>query len=184
MAKIKRTNLSKSDMKHLPKVNGNDFKEKCAYYTELIFTRVSKPEAFKTAFPDKYEKVLANTKDDRFIKANIAKAINQVEQTEFMQECFYAANKHWWMKFLGKKQEIFENVYEMAMDKEASARDRLSASKIFLDHVPDAPKETNINVKVEVGSNEFKDMLLEKKQALMSAANDIIDVETEEDETN
>ena len=53
--KITRTNLTKNDMKNLPSINGDEYKEQCAYYTELVFTKMNKVEAFKKAFPDRYK---------------------------------------------------------------------------------------------------------------------------------
>lgn len=169
-------------MKNLPNANGDEFKESCAYYTELVFTKMSKENAFKAAFPDKYKQAVDRAGgNDRVVNANIKKAINSVEGSKFMKDCFYAANKHWWMKFLGKKQDVFEKLYEDAMDDELAARDRHNASKIFLAHIPDAPKEDKVTVEVKVGSDEFKNMLMDKKRQLMNAANeDIIEVETED----
>lgn len=182
--KITRTNLTKSDMKNLPSVNGDEYKEQCAYYTELVFTKMNKIEAFKKAFPDRYKDALDKTGGNpSVVNANIAKEINKIERSKFVQECFYSANKHWWMKFLGKKQDIYEKLYDTAMDDEESTQNRLNASKIFLQFIPDAPKEDKVIVEVKVGSDEFKDMLLEKKRALYNAANntdDIIDGEIDE----
>lgn len=167
-------------MKNLPPINGDAYKESCAYYTELIFTKHDKVDAFMLAFPDKYKEIKSYSATDNIFNANITKTINQVERSKFMQECFNAANKHWWMKFLGKKQDIYEKVYQTALDDNESTKDRLTASKIFLAHVPDAPKEEKLTVEVKVGSDEFKNMLMEKKRLLHKAANDVIDAEIED----
>jgi len=178
---MSKTNLTKSDMKHLPKVNGDDFKESCAYYTELIFTKTDKTTAFRLAFPDRYKKAISNAGDnDKLIASKIKKGINTVESSAFMKECFYTANKHWWMKFMGKKQRVFEKLYEDAISDDIDIKDRHNASKIFLAHIPDAPKEDTIKVEVKVGSDEFKSMLMQKKKLIHNTANeDIIDAETE-----
>lgn len=169
-------NLTKADMKKLPKINGNEFKESCAYYTELIFTKTDKREAFKKAFPDKYQLAIERAcGNPNLIEAKIKKGINQVESSAFMQECFYAANKHWWMKFIHKKNDIYEKVYDTATDDTESTRDRLNAAKIFLQFAPDTPKEEKITVEVKVGSDEFKNMLLEKKKQIHNAANESIE---------
>lgn len=183
MAKIKRTNLSKSDMKNLPSVNGDEFKEACAYYTELVFTKTNKIEAFKKSFPDKYKDCVDKSNGNSNIAtALIKRSIYSLERTQFMQECFYQGNKHWWMKFLGKKQRVFEKLYEDAVSDDVDIRDRHNASKIFLSYVPDAPKEDKLTVEVKVGSDEFKSMLQEKKRMLYSAANeDILDAEVDND---
>jgi hypothetical protein len=116
------------------------------------------------------------------INANVTKEINKLERNKFVQECFYSANKHWWIKFLGKKQDIYEKLYETALDDNERTSDRLNASKIFLSYIPDAPKDDKITIEVKVGSTEFKDMLLEKKRELYNAANseDIIEGEIDE----
>jgi hypothetical protein len=75
------------------------------------------------------------------------------------------------MKFLGKKQNIMEKVYDTAMDDSERTGDRLNAAKIFMQFAPDAPKEDKITVEVKVGSEEFKQMLNQKKKELHSAAN-------------
>ena len=184
MAKANKPLLSRHDMKNLPNVNGDEFKENCAIYTELVFTKVSKEEAFKMVFKDKYEKIIRDSNGSKLLeKALLNKGIQQLERTKFMQECFYTANKHWWMKFLGKKQDVYEKLYDTAMDEAESTQNRLNASKIFLQFIPDAPKEDKVVVEVKVGSDEFKDMLLEKKRALYNAANntdDVIDGEIDE----
>jgi len=180
MAKIKRTNLTKNDMKHLPNTNGDNFKEQCAYYTELVFTKHNKTESFRIAFPDKYQQAIDRAGgNNNVVNANIKKAINQVENSKFMQECFTVANKHWWMKFIGKKQQVLEKLYDDAISDELDIRDRHNASKLFMSYVPDAPKEEKVTVEVKVGSDEFKNMLLEKKRLLHSTANneEIIDAE-------
>jgi hypothetical protein len=167
-------------MKNLPKFNGDPKKESYRYYTELIFTGTPKREAFKEAFPDEYEKVLAD--HPQMYEAVIGKRINTLERTKFVQECFTAANKNWWMRFMTKKQDIYENLYSIAMDEGEKTADRLAASKTFLQYVPDAPKEDiTVNVEVKVGSDEFKKMLDDKKRQLHSVANkDVIDVEVED----
>ena len=173
MAKANKPLLSRHDMKNLPNVNGDEFKENCAIYTELVFTKVSKEEAFKMVFKDKYEKIIRDSNGSKLLeKALLSKGIQQLERTKFMQECFYTANKHWWMKFLGKKHDIFEKLYNDAMDDSLEVKDRHSASKIFLGYVPDAPKEDKVTVEIKVGSDEFKDMLAQKKRQLYMVAND------------
>ena len=160
-------------MKNLPSINGDEYKEQCAYYTELVFTKMNKVEAFKKAFPDRYKEALDKTGGNpSVVNANITKEINKIERSKFVQECFYSANKHWWMKFLGKKHDIFEKLYNDAMDDNLEVKDRHSASKIFLGYVPDAPKEDKVTVEIKVGSDEFKDMLAQKKRQLYMVAND------------
>jgi len=81
---------------------------------------------------------------------------------------------------MGKKQKVFEKLYEDAISDEIDIKDRHNASKIFLAHIPDAPKEDTIKVEVKVGSDEFKSMLMQKKKLIHNTANeDIIDAETE-----
>lgn len=181
--KITKTNLTKNDMKHLPNINGDKYKEQCAYYTELVFTKMDKIEAFKQSFPERYQTAIDNANGNNgLINANVTKEINKLERNKFVQECFYSANKHWWIKFLGKKQDIYEKLYETALDDNERTSDRLNASKIFLSYIPDAPKDDKITIEVKVGSTEFKDMLLEKKRELYNAANseDIIEGEIDE----
>ena len=173
MPRATKSLLTKHDMKNLPVINGDDFKESCALYTELVFTKHSKEEAYKIAFPDKYNNIVSM--GSNVLNANLKKAINQLERTKFVQECFYNANKHWWMKFMGKKNDIFEKLYNDALSDDIDIRDRHNASKIFLTFIPDAPKEDKVVVEVKVGSDEFKDMLLEKKRLLYSAANESIE---------
>jgi len=104
---------------------------------------------------------------------------HRIEKGSFVQECFAVANKHWWTKFITKKQDIYENLYNTAMDTNEKTADRLNASKIFLANVPDAPKEeVKVNVEVKVGSDEFKKMLDKKKRDLHTAANgDVVEGE-------
>lgn len=179
-----RGNLTKADMKHLPAHNGDPFKEAAAYYTELVFTGTKKKDALKEAFPDKYDNAIKKAAGNKnLIAPNLAKAVAMVERAKFVQDCFNQANKHWWMKFMTKKQNVFEKLYKDALDEDLDTRDRHNAAKIFLAHIPDAPKEEKITVEVKVGSDEFKAQLAEKKRAIHSIANETIeDAEVIEDE--
>jgi hypothetical protein len=182
VGKIPRSNLTKNDLKNLPNPNGNEFKEQCSYYTELIFTNHSRTEALKLAFPDKYQKAIMDAKgNDKMVNMNVRKQINQVENSSFTKECFSVANKQWWMKFIGKKQNVLEKLYSDAISDDLEVRDRHNASKLFLTYLPEMQKEDKLTVEVKVGSSEFKDMLTEKKKQLYNAANqDIVDVEVED----
>ena len=179
-----RGNLTKADMKHLPAHNGDPFKEAAAYYTELVFTGTKKREALKQAFPDKYNHAVNKAAGNKnLIAPNISRAISLLERSKFVQDCFNQANKHWWMKFMTKKQDIFTKLYDDALNEDLETRDRHNAAKIFLAHIPDAPKEDKITVEVKVGSDEFKAQLAEKKRLIHNIANETIeDAEVIEDE--
>lgn len=172
--------LTKQDLKNLPKSNGDPRREQGRLYTELVFTGLSRRKAFEEVFPEKVEALKAKY-EEKWYPREVARMVHRIERGSFVQECFTVANKDWWTKFITKKQDIYENLYNTAMDTNEKTADRLNASKIFLTNVPDAPKEeVKVNVEIKVGSDEFKKMLDKKKRDLHSAANgDVIDVEGE-----
>jgi len=172
--------LTKKDLKNLPKSNGDPRREQGRLYTELVFTGLSRRKAFEEVFPEKVEALKVKYPASAYPR-EVARMVHRIERGSFVQECFTIANKDWWTKFITKKQDIYENLYNTAMDKNEKTVDRLNASKIFLTNVPDAPKEDiKVNVEVKVGSDEFKKMLDQKKRELHGAANgNIIDVEGE-----
>lgn len=174
--------LTKQDLKNLPNPNGNPRKEAGRLYTELIFTGTSKRAAFEQCFPEDVQQ-LKDKYEEKYYSREVSRAISRIERRDFVKECFTVANKDWWTKFILKKQAIYNNLYETAMDANEKTADRLNASKIFLSHVPDAPKEDiKVKVEVKVGSDEFKKMLDKKKRDLHSAANsDIIEAEIEDE---
>lgn len=175
--------LTKKDLENLPNPNGNPQKEAARLYTELVFTGTPKRAAFEQAFPERVEE-LKEKFDIKYYPREVSRAISRVERNKFTQECFNIANKDWWTKFITKKQDIYSELYNTAMNPDEKTADRLNASKIFLAHVPDAPKEeVKVNVEVKVGSDEFKKMLDKKKRDLHTAANgDIIDITPEVEE--
>lgn len=173
--------LTKADMAILPKSPmGNETKELFSEYVELVMERVPKSTILKTLFPDRYQRAVDRASGKQsVIEANVRKEINQIERAKYVQSLFEAADKHWWIQFLDKKQDLYEGLFEIAKDKGEQTKDRISASKTLLHYMPSAIREQKVEHthKLE-GEESFKDRLSTMKKELHSAANsDAIEVE-------
>lgn len=179
-------NLTKQDIKDLPNSPiGNETKECVTQYVMLVYERVPKPDALKEAFPDRYQRAVDRAGGNQdVLNANIRKEINQVERSKYCRDIYASEHKDWWIKFLTKKEKVFENLVNIALDEGESARTRVEASRAFLQFAPEKAIENNVKVEVNVTGDDFKKTLLERKKALYDTATmDVIDVEVEPEES-
>jgi hypothetical protein len=167
--------VDKMTLKKLSKVSLDEDRDRYRQYVELIFKGETKIDAMKEVFPDRYLKV----KD----KGNMAigREVGLLERNNIVQDMYAVVHKTWWKDFIVKKQDMFSNLYDLAMDKENSPRDRINASKTLLQHIPEAPTEININSVVE-HKISFEDKLKNMQRQLYKAANNIEEVEVIEHE--
>ena len=172
--------LTKADIAMLPKSPvGSETKEKFAEYVQMVMNRVNKKEIIKIVFPERYERAVERASGKQsVIDANLTKEVNQIDRSVYVQELYASANKHWWITFLDKKQDLYENLYNISMDTGEETRDRISASRTLLQFLPEAPREDKLEITHKVQGEDFKSKLLEMKRELHSAANNsAIDVD-------
>ncbi|MGA1047512.1 MAG: hypothetical protein ACO3UU_05850, partial [Minisyncoccia bacterium] len=154
---------NKEDVSRLANdANRDKYKE----YVEMIFRGVSKEDAYKECFPAEWIEIKDKSKNI------ITKTINKVDNSKIVQDMYSLVHKHWWKDFIVKKQDIFSNLYGMAMNEDIAPRDRISASKTLLQHIPEAPTEININSVVE-HKISFEDKLKDMQRKLYKTANNI-----------
>lgn len=167
-------------MKELPNSPiGSESKEQVADYVELVMNRVSRPKALKQAYPERYARAVSRASgNDKVVDANIKKEYNQIERSKYAQGLFTAADKMWWVKFLDRKQDIYDKLYDIATNDDEDTKDQISSARALLQYLPTAPREDKLEVTHKVHQESFKDMLNAKKKELHSAANgEAIDVE-------
>jgi len=172
--------ITKEELKNLPKCPmDNETQQNTVEYVNMVMDGSSRAKALESAFPSRYERALSRASGNKnVVDANVKKEYNQIERSKYAQGLFVAAEKHWWMKFMTRKQKIYGKLYEIAMDDEQDTKDQIASSKALLQYLPSAPSENKLEVTHKVQSTDFKDMLLAKKKELHNAANaEAIDVE-------
>lgn len=176
--------ITKEELKSLPKSPmDNESKQQILDYVNMVMEGSSRTNALKTVYPERYERAIERAGGNKaVIAANVKKEFNQVERSKYAQQLFTSAEKHWWMKFLTKKQKLYDKLYKIALDDDETTKNQISAAKVLLTCLPSAPREDKLEITHKVQADEFKAMLLDKKKQLYSAANDVIDVEVDMDE--
>ena len=173
--------IEKHVQKQLSKVVEDPEKGRYAEYVLLVLGGKKKGEALQEVFPDRYaraiEKASGNT---RLHASNIKKEIMQVERTKVCKELYAQSHKTWWIQFLEKKNRLYENLYNMALDEGINPRERVAASKVMLEHMPSFQEDIKVQVEVKQTKEDFVNQLREMQIALHKQANkDFIDVELE-----
>ena len=176
-----RMRLTKSELKKLPKITGENADRQMEYVQDVL-RGTEKPEALKTHFPELYDLALERAKgNERVVKANITSQINTLERKAGVKKMYEVAHKHAWTNFVAKKHKLYENLYKMATDEDVSVRDRISSTKVMLDHMPKFEEDKTLVVEVKDGKQEFLDGLRKMQIELHKQANkDVIDVDAEE----
>ena len=174
--------LEKHVIKSLPDTITNEQNRQYGEYVELVFSGVSKFDAFKEVFPDRYQLAIDRASgNNRVVNANIKKGINAIERSDVVKQAYQLAHKTWWTKFVTKKQDLLENMYDIAMDRDQATRDRVNATKVALQYMPQAATDVNINIDASEKAVTFLDKLQKQKNLLYKVANeDVVDVEVED----
>ena len=175
--------ISNALLKKLPKTTGHDETAMQMEYVKSVLAGKSKNEAFREHFPDKYDEAIDKANGDKkFTQTCISLAISRMDNRSAVKQMYALANKHQWTNFLVKKNIIMNNSFDMATNEDNSIRDRISASKLWLENVPKFEEDKTIVVEVKDGKQEFIDKLREMQIALHKQANkDAIDTEVIDD---
>lgn len=173
-------NINKHVHKQLSKVVEDPEKGRYAEYVMLVLGGKKKGEALQEIFPEKYQRAIDRAEGNtRLHASNIKKEINWVERNKVCKELYEQAHKTWWIQFLEKKQALYENLYDMALDKSINPRERVSASKVMLEHMPSFQEDINVKVEVKQSKEDFVQQLRDMQIKLQKQAieQEIIDVE-------
>ena len=173
--------IEKHVQKKLSKIVEDPQKGKYAEYVLLVLGGKKKGEALEEAFPERYKAAIERAGGNtRLHASNIKKAIMHVERSSVCKELYEQAHKTWWIQFLDKKNKIYENLYSMALDEGINPRERVSASKVMLEHMPTFQEDVKVQVEVKQSKEDFVSQLREMQIALHKQANnEVIDVELE-----
>lgn len=173
--------IEKHVQKKLSKVVEDPEKGKYAEYVLLVLGGSKKGEALKQVFPDRHKKALERaTGNDRLFAAEVKKEINYIERNKVCKELYEQAHKTWWIQFLEKKNKLYENLYDIALDTRIHARERVAASKVMLEHMPSFKEDINVKVEVKQSKEDFVAQLREMQLALHKQANsEVIDVQVD-----
>jgi len=168
--------IEKHVQKQLAKVVDDPEKGKYAEYVLLVLGGSKKGDALKEVFPDRHARALERAGGNtRVVGANIRKEIMQIERTKICKQLFEQSHKTWWIQFLDKKHKLYENLYGMAIDDNVIPRDRIAASKVMLEHMPQFQEDINVKVEVKQTKEDFVGQLREMQLALHKQANSQIE---------
>lgn len=178
--------LTKSELAKLPKVVGDE-SERQMEYVQAILGGTEKPEALKQYFPELYELAIERANGNpNVINANVTAQINKLERRSVVRKMYEVAHKNAWTNFVAKKHKLYNNLFSMSTDEDVSVRDRISATKVLLDHMPKFEEDKTIVVEVKDGKREFIEELRKMQIALFKQANnedvkEIIDIDVVKD---
>lgn len=178
--------LTKDELSKLPKVVGDEATQQMEY-VQAVLGGMEKHDALKEYFPDKYDLAIKRANgNERVVKANITSQINLLERKSTVKKMYEVAHKNAWTNFVAKKHKLYENLYKMSVDENNSVRDRISSTKVLLDHMPKFEEDKTIVVEVKDGKAEFVESLRQMQIELHKQANknieEVIDVEAEEED--
>lgn len=163
--------IEKHIQKKLSKVVEDPEKGKYAEYVMLVLEGVKKGEAIKQIWPERYQRAIDNSSgNSKLIASNIKKEVNYIERTKICKELYGEAHKTWWVQFLEKKHRIYKNLYDLALDENVNARERVSASKVMLEHMPTFQEDINVKVEVKQTKEDFVNQLKEMQRQLHKQA--------------
>lgn len=164
--------IDKHVQKNLTKVMDDPDKGKYAEYVLMVLSGSKKGDALKEVFPERHkiamERAAGNSK---VIGANIKKQITQIERTKICKELYEQSHKNWWIAFLDKKHKLYENLYGLALDGDVIPRDRIAASKVMLEHMPQFQEDIHVKVEVKQSKEDFVNKLREMQKTLHNQAN-------------
>lgn len=172
--------ISKHVQKDLSKIVEDPEKGKYAEYVMLVLSGKTKGEALKEVFPEKHALAIERANGNpRLHASNVKKQIMHIERTKVCKELYAQAHKTWWVEFLEKKHALYENLYDMALDKGVIPRDRIAASKVMLEHMPSFQEDINVKVEVKQSKEDFVQQLRDMQVKLQKQAleQEVIDVE-------
>ncbi len=174
--------LDKGTLKKLPKIVGDEAEQQMEY-VQAVLGGKEKDVALKAHFPELHALAIERSAgNDQVVKANITAQINKLERKSAVKKMYEVAHKHTWTYFVVKKHKLYENLYKMATDEDVSVRDRISSTKVMLDHMPKFEEDKTLIVEVKDGKEEFLEGLRKMQIALHKQANkEVIDVEVEDD---
>ena len=176
--------LTKDELSKLPKVVGDESTQQMEY-VQAILSGMEKPDALKEFFPELHDLAIERSHGNpNVVKANITAQINKLERKSAVKKMYEVAHKNAWTNFVAKKHKLYENLYKMSVDENNSVRDRISSTKVLLDHMPKFEEDKTIVVEVKDGKAEFVESLRKMQIELHKQANksieEVIDVEAEE----
>jgi hypothetical protein len=171
-------------MKDLQKISEDPEKQVYADYVLMVLSGTKKSEALKACFPERYDAAVERAAgNQQVVNANVTKAVRQLERAQVVQELYEKSHKTWWIEFLEKKHRIYENLYSLALDENVNARERVSASKVMLEHMPTFQEDIHVKVEVKQTKEDFVEKLREMQLKLHNQANKKIeDVQKEQEE--
>ena len=173
--------IEKHVRKELSRVVEDPDKGRYAEYVLLVLGGKKKGEALQQVFPERHARAVERTGGNpKVLGANIKKEIRYIESTKICKELYEQSHKTWWIQFLEKKNKLYENLYDIALNEGIIPRDRIAASKVMLEHMPSFKEDINVKVEVKQSKEDFVSQLREMQIALHKQANsEVIDVELE-----
>lgn len=179
--------LDKHAMKNLPNIFEDPEKKPYAEYVMSVMSGEKKSVALKEFFPDRYDTAVKRAGgNQRVINANVTRAIRQLERSQLIKDLYKIGHKDWWIAFLEKKQNVLMNLYTMSMDTSIIPRDRIAASKVMLEHMPEFNEDRQIVDDVKEEADAFINKLKDMQRKLYKTANaepietEVIDVKLSE----
>ena len=155
----------------LPSLPTRDTDKNAIEYVTLVYDGLDKIEAFKTIFPERYEKAVEKAKKyRRNVKASVMSVINNYERGKYVTSLYSMANEQYYARFVNKRTAMLEKLYDIGMSDEEKMSHRLVAAKTFLGSIPEPKKEIVHKVEVDV-QDEFRKKLEEKQKMLYMVAN-------------
>jgi len=175
--------ISKHALKSLPKIQDENTMVYMEYVQDVLANEKSREELVKEHFPELYKEAVDKAGgNNRVVNANVKKVANQIERRKDVKAMFEVAHKHAWISFVSKKNKLYENLYDMAIDNDIQPRDRIHASKVMLEHMPTFKEDINVKVEVKQTKEDFVNHLREIQLSLQKTAvgneQEIIDVQT------
>ena len=179
-------NIDKHVQKKLTKVMEDPDKKKYAEYVLLVLGGSPKGKAIKEVWPDRYQRAIDRANgNNNLIPANIRKEVTYIERTKICQELYEQSHKSWWINFLEKKNKLYENLYDMALDTDINPRERVSASKVMLEHMPSFQEDINVKVEIKQSKEDFVTQLKDMQRKLQkTAVEDMVVIEVTDVETS
>lgn len=166
-------------------------------YVIAVIKGAKKADALKDALPHRWERAnkLYETGENGTFAKCITAEYNKVERIQVVKDMYVAQHKEWWKSFLLMKNQLFGNLYNIAMDelsdrdgkeRRVIPRDRIAASKTLLEHMPELKEDTVIKIETKDVEQEFRDQLSNMQEQLLEQSRQkkkiehVIEAEVEE----
>lgn len=164
----------------LPKLPVLATEKNAIEYVGLIYSGMTKIEAFQSVFSERSKRVMDRAKKQgRSPENTLLHAIATYEQGKFVHSVYAVGAENYYIKFVDKRTNLLNEIYDIAMNKGEKMNARLNASKIFLGSIPEPKKEILHKVEVDV-KDTFQAKLAKRQKELYSMANnenEILDAE-------